>query len=104
MSRTLNIKKVETALKEAAVRATYGTREERSGRFLPVQSSVMTAVEYNEEESALEITFTSGKTYRYRDVPLDIYIGLTDAESKGAFFNEQIKGAFEFVEVSRRRR
>jgi hypothetical protein len=37
MSRTLDIDKVEAALKRAAHKALHGTREERSGRFLPAK-------------------------------------------------------------------
>jgi hypothetical protein len=70
-----------------------------------VESSMMSRVEYDEDDSELDITFKSGKTYRYRTVPPDIYADLLDAESKGEFFNEKIKDIFEFVEVipSRRR-
>lgn len=35
MKRTLDIQKVDAALKRAADRALHGTRTERSGRFLP---------------------------------------------------------------------
>ena len=104
MSRKLDVKEIEIALKEAAVAATYGSRDERSGRFIPKQSSVIAAVHYDEEDSALDITFTGGKTYRYMHVPLEMYVGLMDAESQGAFFNKNIKGAFEFTEVERVRR
>jgi hypothetical protein len=97
--RGIDFEKMETALKEAAIRATYGSREDRSGRFLPVRSSVITSVEYDEDELALEITFASGKTYRYSNVPLEIYVGLLDAGSKGAYFHDNIRGAFAFAEI-----
>jgi hypothetical protein len=105
MRRKINVEEVETALKEAAVAATCGSREEQSGRFLPKQSSMIAAAHYDEEESALDITFTGGKTYRYKHVPLEIYVGLMEAESQGAFFNKKIKNTFDLVEVvsSRRR-
>jgi hypothetical protein len=35
MRRGLNVEKAEAALKRAAHKAIHGTREERSGRFLP---------------------------------------------------------------------
>jgi hypothetical protein len=35
MKRGLDFDKAEAALKRAAEKATHGTREERSGRFLP---------------------------------------------------------------------
>ncbi|HEY6258872.1 MAG TPA: KTSC domain-containing protein [Xanthobacteraceae bacterium] len=69
-----------------------------------IQSSVMTFVTYDDDAGELDITFTSGKTYRYRGVPPDIYDGLLDAQSKGAFFNDNIKDAFDFSEVLPRRR
>jgi uncharacterized protein YuzE len=64
-----------------------------------VESSMMSRVEYDEDTSELDITFKSGKTYRYREVPPDIYSDLLDAESNGEFFNEKIKDTFDFVEV-----
>jgi KTSC domain len=69
-----------------------------------VQSSVMTFVKYDDEAGELDITFTSGKTYRYLEVPAEIYDGLLDAESKGEFFNDNIKDAFVASEVRSRRK
>jgi hypothetical protein len=70
----------------------------------PVQSSVMTYVHYDEDTAELDITFVGGKIYRYVGVPLAIYVGFLEAESKGAFFNEHIKDVFPFIEVKPRRR
>jgi hypothetical protein len=67
-----------------------------------VQSSVMIYVHYDEETAALDVTFVSGKIYRYAGVPLATYVDLLDAESKGEFFNENIKDLFPCVEVKRR--
>jgi len=39
MKRTPDIEKIDAALKRAAHRALHGTREERSGRFLPAKRS-----------------------------------------------------------------
>jgi len=69
-----------------------------------VQSSVITKVEYDEDTGELDITFMSGKTYRYLHVPLEIYVDLLDAESKGGYFNDCIKDEFVGAEVTRRRR
>jgi hypothetical protein len=68
-----------------------------------VHSSMMTFVKYDDDACELDITFTSGKTYRYLDVPLEIYDGLLDAESKGEFFNNNIKDSFVCSEVRARR-
>jgi hypothetical protein len=64
----------------------------------------MTKVDYDEDDAELDITFTSGKTYRYLHVPLEIYVDLLDAESKGEYFNDNIKDVFVCAEVRSRRR
>jgi len=64
----------------------------------------MTFVKYDDEARELDITFTSGKTYRYREVHLEIYDGLLEAESKGEFFNDNIKDVFVYSEVMSRKR
>jgi hypothetical protein len=40
--------------------------------MLPVESSLMTGVAYDKKARELDIRFTSGKTYRYFDVPGDV--------------------------------
>ena len=99
MSRKLEIEEVDAALKRAANKAIHGTREERSGRFQPVQSSMMTSIRYKHDARELDITFTSGQTYRYLEVPVETYKRLLDAESKGEFFSDNIKDEFNFAEV-----
>jgi hypothetical protein len=69
-----------------------------------VRSSVMTFVKYDDDAGELDITFTSGKTYRYLHVPVEVYDGLLDAESKGEFFNDNIRDSFVYSEVMSRRR
>jgi hypothetical protein len=100
MSRRLDIENVDAALKRAANKAIHGTREERSGRYQRVQSTMMTSVRYDSDARALDITLVSSKTYRYLNVPLEIYVGLLGAGSKGEFFNSNIKDAFSFTEVT----
>ncbi len=70
----------------------------------PVNSSAMRYVHYDEDTAELDITFAGGRIYRYVGVPLAIYVGLLEAESKGTFFNEHIKEVFPFIEVKPRRR
>ncbi len=63
---------------------------------------MMTSIEYDEDAAELDIIFTSGKTYRYFDVPLDIYVAFLDADLKGTFFNEIVKDTFVYAEVTAR--
>jgi hypothetical protein len=103
MNRRLDIEEVAASLKRAANKAIHGTREERSGRFQPVKSSMITSIRYNHDTRELDITFTGGKIYRYQNVLLQLYIDLLDAESKGEFFNDNIKDEFACSEVRSKR-
>jgi hypothetical protein len=100
VSRILDLEEVSVALERAAYRATHGTREERSGRFL--QSPTILSVEYDEATRKLDVTFAGGRTYRYLDVPPEIYTNLLDAKSKGYFFIKNIRGTFAHDEVKGR--
>jgi hypothetical protein len=96
MRRGLDIQKAEAALKRAAHRAIHGTREERSGRVI---SSALVSVKYEEVTGNLTIRFVNGRTYRYSHVPADIYEALLNAESKGAFFNAQVRDRYPYREL-----
>lgn len=62
-----------------------------------VESSVISAVGYTR---VLEITFESGRIYQYYNVPEDVYQGMLDAESKGRYFNQEIRGKYDYQEVA----
>jgi len=96
MSSGLDIQKAEAALRRAARKAVHGTPEERSGRII---SSALTNVTYNKDTRELDIRFVNGRTYRYSNVPSEIYEFLLKAESKGAFFNAQIRDKYDDREL-----
>lgn len=64
--------------------------------LLIVDSSVIYAVGYNAKKGDLEIQFKDGGAYLYLGVPAPIYLELMNAESKGAYFDEEIKNQFVF--------
>jgi hypothetical protein len=68
-----------------------------------VESSVIRSIEYDDEEQALLITFTSGLAYRYEAVPEVEYDALLAAASKGVFFNERIKDLYPCTQVTAQR-
>ena len=103
MGKVIDVDQVQQALDRAARNALTGPAEMRAGRVLPVVSSMIAGVEYDDETRELDILFSSGKTYRYFDVPAEVYAMLLDAETKGQYFNEEIKGAYRYAEVSKRR-
>ncbi len=60
-----------------------------------VESSVIAAVGYDAESRALDIEFRSGTARRYLDVPPEIHRALLNAESKGRFYNANIRHRFK---------
>jgi hypothetical protein len=59
-----------------------------------VESSVIASIGYDEKTRALDIEFRTGATWRYLDVPPEIYHALLAAESKGRFYNANLKHRF----------
>ena len=57
-------------------------------------SSAIRGVEYDAGVRELYITFTSGTTYTYWDVPPRVYRDLLAAPSKGRYFNEHIRDTY----------
>jgi KTSC domain len=65
--------------------------------MLAVDSSMIRFVRYDPRGRALHIIFTSGKTYIYMGVPREVYDALLKADSKGEFFNEEIRDQYSFA-------
>lgn len=65
----------------------------------PVHSSALAAIGYSRHLHALEIQFLSGGTYRYLDVPIDVYRDFIAAESKTRFYNGNIRGRYRSLHV-----
>jgi hypothetical protein len=53
-------------------------------------SSMISAYGYDESEGVLEVAFHRTGVYRYYDVPLHVFEGLRDAESKGRYMRAHI--------------
>jgi hypothetical protein len=69
-----------------------------------LESTTMRSVGYDRTEQVLEVEFQSGAVYQYLNVPPAISKELLDAESKGQYFNSEIRDSYEFVRVERRER
>lgn len=67
-------------------------------RRVATDSSSVISIGYNAGTMLLEIEFVSGKVYRYFDVPSSVHTGLMSADSKGQFFNAQIRDNFRYIE------
>lgn len=59
---------------------------------LPVESSSIDSVGY--EKKVLEVSFRNGGLYQYFDVPEELLVMLLQADSKGRFFNQNIRGRY----------
>jgi hypothetical protein len=61
----------------------------------PVDSSFVKSVQYDVFARELTVRLFGG-LYVYEDVPEEIYRAFLAAESKGAFYNSQIRDRFAF--------
>ena len=64
-------------------------------------SSVVRHIHYRPEREELSVWLgPERRRYKYFDVPQDLYEALSNAPSRGGFYNRHIKGRFEctFVE------
>jgi KTSC domain len=51
----------------------------------------------------LWVTFVSGRSYVYEEVPAEVFDAFKTASSRGAFFNHEIRDRYAFREVTRGR-
>ena len=56
---------------------------------------------YDAEREALDVTFVTGRRYRYFAVPGPVAEGFRAARSKGGYFNARIRDRFRFEELER---
>lgn len=63
-----------------------------------VDSTAITAVVYT-PDTALDVEFTSGATYRYFAVPAKLFHEFLSAESKGVFFNRRIRPCYQHAKL-----
>lgn len=61
--------------------------------------SHITDHKYDPETRTLDITFRNGGTYRYADVPNDVYSDFTKAASQGRFHHKYIVGRHSYTKL-----
>jgi hypothetical protein len=67
--------------------------------WVPLESSVFTAVAYRVGAQQLYVRFQEGKVYRYFACPRSVYKELLAAESKGRYFAQHIRNGFRCERV-----
>ncbi len=67
---------------------------------IPVASSNILSIGYDEANKVLEVEFAGGAIYQYHNVPSDSYQKLISAPSTGKYFMEIIKNQYTYTNVS----
>jgi len=66
---------------------------------IPVLSSNLMSVDYDYPTKTLWISFKGGTIYEYSGVPLNVYVGLLSASSKGSYHHQHIKFQFPYKKL-----
>lgn len=61
---------------------------------VPVQSSNIVSIGYDQGDFILEIEFHGGRVYQYLSVQPEVHQGLMSAHSIGSYFHQNIKGRY----------
>lgn len=69
-----------------------------------VESTTVRSVGYQAKSKVLEIEFQSGTVYQYFDVPKSVHKEFWNADSKGRYFNSEIRDVYPFVRIGQERR
>ncbi len=65
----------------------------------PVTSSNIRAIGYDSDSQVLQVEFNDGAVYDYAAVPESDYDGLMGADSKGKYFNANIKNRYSHMKL-----
>lgn len=61
------------------------------------KSSAITGHGYDAASRTLLLRFNGGRSYRYADVPPEVYAALKEAKSMGGYFGKHINGKFKAI-------
>jgi lysyl-tRNA synthetase class 2 len=70
-----------------------------AARYRVMPSTVIRSFAYDRAGAALDVTFVTGRRYRYFLVPPYIAEGMSEAFSKGRYFNARVRDRFPFEEL-----
>ena len=69
-------------------------------QMIQVSSSNINSIGYDKNLEVLRIEFHEGNLYEYYNVPEIIHSSLMSSTSKGSYFHENIKGKYEYKEIT----
>ncbi|MCG2658654.1 MAG: KTSC domain-containing protein [Kiritimatiellae bacterium] len=67
--------------------------------FVPVESSNVAAVAYDDKTHTLYVALKRGLRYFYQAVPQTVYTELLNAQSKGKYLNKEIIGRYKYGNI-----
>lgn len=67
--------------------------------WIPVDSSTISRMAYDEPRKVLTIEFKNGSRYEYYDLPTHVFQHMRGAASKGQFLSANIKGRYRYARV-----
>ena len=70
---------------------------------IPVESSNLKSVGFDSRTKTLEVEFRHGGVYRYLEVPDAVHAELMKAESKGRYFQTNVRNKFRFERTPARK-
>lgn len=65
--------------------------------FETPESSNIARFRYEAETLSLEIEFKDGSVYQYFDVPEPVYDAFCQADSKGKFLHQNLRGVYRYA-------
>jgi KTSC domain len=68
---------------------------------IAVESSTLATIAYDDTRELLQLEFNSHAFYQYCGVPATVHEALLRAPSKGAYFNQAIRGKFPYRQISK---
>jgi len=67
---------------------------------VPLRSRAVVSAGYDAEARTLEVEFSSGRVYRFRDVPAAVHEWLLRVPNKGVYVARNINGRYAFEDVT----
>jgi lysyl-tRNA synthetase class 2 len=64
-----------------------------------IESKCVADVEYDPTDRSMIIVFQERGTYKYHDVPIDVYVDFETSGSRGTYFNSYIRDRFNYERV-----
>jgi len=68
--------------------------------WIEVESSNVAAIRYDGDDEELEVQFNNNIIYAYFNVPAKVFDEFKDADSKGRYLNQHIKGVYDYQKIS----